>query len=217
MQESKTREKILKKIRQALTHKTVSPYPQPDFETNIYASAPEEKEELFATQLRKLNGHFLFCTDELEAMEQIILLAEKNKWSRFLCREKQIKDLLDKCGLPYSEEFSAPGEGTVGISLCEFLVARTGSVIMSSMQLSGRRLTVYPDFHIVIARSSQLVPDMKTALTGIKAKYGDQIPSMITAITGPSRTADIEKTLVQGAHGPKEIFVFLLDDNNGKR
>lgn len=38
------------------------------------------------------------------------------------------------------------------------------------------------------------------------------MPSMVTLITGPSRTADIEKTLVMGAHGPKELYVFLLED-----
>ncbi|MEI7965949.1 MAG: LUD domain-containing protein [Chitinophagaceae bacterium] len=46
----------------------------------------------------------------------------------------------------------------------------------------------------------------------MKEKYGKDLPSMITTISGPSKTADIEKTLVQGAHGPKEIIVFLIDD-----
>jgi L-lactate dehydrogenase complex protein LldG len=63
----------------------------------------------------------------------------------------------------------------------------------------------------VLAYTSQLVPDLKDAFKLIKEKYGQQIPSMISTITGPSRTADIEKTLVLGAHGPKELFVFLLD------
>ncbi len=45
----------------------------------------------------------------------------------------------------------------------------------------------------------------------IKSRYGNDLPSMITNVTGPSRTADIEKTLVLGAHGPRELFVFLLD------
>src|SRR5262249_43068275 len=100
------------------------------------------------------------------------------------------------------------------ITLCECLVARTGSVIISSRQMSGRRLPFFPDVHVVLAYTSQLVGEIKDALQLIKLKYGDQIPSMITAITGPSRTADIEKTLVKGAHGPKEIFVFLVDDSN---
>ena len=77
--------------------------------------------------------------------------------------------------------------------------------------MAGRRLSIYPPVHIVLAYTSQLVPDLKDAFALLKSKYGNQIPSMITNVTGPSRTADIEKTLVLGAHGPKELFVFLLD------
>jgi L-lactate dehydrogenase complex protein LldG len=65
--------------------------------------------------------------------------------------------------------------------------------------------------HIVVAYTSQIVTDLKDGFKLLKDKYGGNIPSMITNVTGPSRTADIEKTLVLGAHGPKELFVFLLD------
>ncbi len=99
----------------------------------------------------------------------------------------------------------------VGVSLCEYLVARTGSVLVTSRQNSGRRLPAFANYHIVIAYSSQLVYTIKDALSGIKNKYGKDFPSMIVNVTGPSRTADIEKTLVQGAHGPKQIYVFLVD------
>ena len=107
-----------------------------------------------------------------------------------------------------------PESGAVAsITFCEFLVARTGSIVISSKQTSGRRLAVFPSTHIVVAYTSQLVRDVNDALEGVKNKYGDQLPSMITTITGPSRTADIEKTLILGAHGQKELYVFLVDDN----
>jgi L-lactate dehydrogenase complex protein LldG len=48
------------------------------------------------------------------------------------------------------------------------------------------------------------------ALVAMQEKYGNSLPSTISTITGPSRTADIEKTLVLGAHGPKEFIVFLV-------
>ena len=57
-----------------------------------------------------------------------------------------------------------------------------------------------------------LVLDLKDAFKIMKDKYENNLPSMISTITGPSRTADIEKTLVLGAHGPREIFVLLIDD-----
>ena len=49
------------------------------------------------------------------------------------------------------------------------------------------------------------------ALQGAREKYGEQLPSLITFATGPSRTADIEKTLVVGVHGPKEVYLFLVE------
>ena len=102
-------------------------------------------------------------------------------------------------------------QADVGITLCEALVARNGSIMVSNAGAAGRRLSIYPNIHIVLAYTSQLVMDLKDGLTLIKEKYSDKLPSMISNITGPSRTADIEKTLVIGAHGPKELFVFLID------
>jgi len=100
----------------------------------------------------------------------------------------------------------------VGLTTCEALVARLGNVIVSSAIGSGRRLFVAPTYHLIIARTSQVVPDLKDAFMLIREKYGNKIPSMIASWAGPSRTADIEKTLVTPAHGPEEIHVFLIDD-----
>ena len=56
-----------------------------------------------------------------------------------------------------------------------------------------------------------MVYDLKEALQFMKAKYANNLPSLITFASGPSRTADIEKTLVTGVHGPKEVYCFLIE------
>jgi L-lactate dehydrogenase complex protein LldG len=99
----------------------------------------------------------------------------------------------------------------VSVTGCEALVARTGSMMLSAAQTSGRNASVYAPIHICIAFTSQLVVDIKDALQLMKDKYGNKTPSLITFATGPSRTADIEKTLVVGVHGPKEVFCFLVE------
>jgi L-lactate dehydrogenase complex protein LldG len=99
----------------------------------------------------------------------------------------------------------------VSITGCECLVARTGSIVMSAAQPGGRTTSVYAPIHICIAFTNQLVYDLKHALQFIKDKYGDALPSLITFAAGPSRTADIEKTLVVGVHGPKEVYCFLVE------
>ena len=78
------------------------------------------------------------------------------------------------------------------------------------MQENGRIANVYAPVHICIAYTKQLVYDIKDALLNIHQKY-IQPPSLISLATGPSRTADIEKTLVIGVHGPKEVFCFLIE------
>ena len=69
----------------------------------------------------------------------------------------------------------------------------------------------FPEIHLVVAYTYQLVPDLRNAFANLTNKYGKRLPSMISVITGPSRTADIEKTLVMGAHGPRELYLFLID------
>ncbi len=82
---------------------------------------------------------------------------------------------------------------------------------MSSAQDSGRTVSVYAPVHICIAYSNQLVYDIRDGIEVLTEKYKNKIPSFITMATGPSRTADIEKTLVVGVHGPKDVYVFLID------
>jgi L-lactate dehydrogenase complex protein LldG len=213
MQESTSRAKVLKKVRNALIHKTNRPFPNLDLEKSVYRFSADSQEEQFAKAFTKAGGQFVYCEDELDFLEQIIALSEEKGWKNFFCREKKITDIMDQCDFPYNKKDDAEfAEGMVGITLCEALVSRLGSVIISSKQISGRRLAAISTTHLVLAYASQLIPEMKDALQLIRQRYADQFPSMVTAITGPSRTADIEKTLVTGAHGPREIFVFLVDD-----
>ena len=211
MQELTSRENILKKIRQALIHKTVQRFPAVEWEKNVFTSKNESPEEEFAISFSKNGGQFVFCESELDFLENVVLLAQENKWKHFYCREKAITDFMDKVEFPYTIDDTKFPEGMVAITSCEALISRLGSVIVSSQQGSGRKLFVVPTIHIILAYTSQIVPEIKDALLSIKNKYGDQIPSMIAALTGPSRTADIEKTLVTPAHGPRDIFVFLVD------
>ncbi|MBP9788933.1 MAG: LUD domain-containing protein [Bacteroidia bacterium] len=212
MQDATSREKILKKIRQALIHKTTARFPNIDWEKNVYANEEVSLEEKFATAFTKVGGQFVFCENEMEFLENVIMLAQENKWKQFYCQEKKITDYMDQIEFPYTKEDKTFPEGMVAITSCEALVARLGAVIISSKQGSGRKLFVVPTIHVVMAYTSQLVPELKDALLLIKSKYNDQLPSMIASLNGPSRTADIEKTLVTPAHGPRDIFVFVIDD-----
>src|ERR1035437_3509139 len=213
MRDSTTsKEKILKKIRKALTHKSPQEIGDVDKESEIFTTSEEPLEIQFAQNFSALNGKFVFCENESEFIENFDFIAKDNNWENLFCLEPQLKDLLNKGKIKFSDKEEDILSTDIGLTFCECLIARKGSVVITSKQESGRRLPVYANFHIVIAYTLQLVTDIKDALKLIKEKYNNQLPSMISTISGPSRTADIEKTLVQGAHGPKEIFVFLIDD-----
>lgn len=166
---------------------------------------------LFAERLTAVAGHFVYCEDEIQLMESLLAMVEKEKLNKLYAWEEGIQRLLDNYEFPYYRSDTQFEEAEIGITGCEALIARHGSVLVSNAQRAGRRLSIFPHVHAVIARTDQLVLDIKDGLSLIKTKYGEALPSSITAITGPSRTADIEKTLVLGAHGPKTLYVFLLE------
>jgi len=205
------KEQILKKIRKALLEKRENPYPNLE-ESQLYQSNDELPEVLFAEQLTAVSGNFIYCENGIDFIENILDLADKFNWRKIYCWEPELQELLKQYEFPFYQTDKDFEMAEVGITLCEALIARNGSVLVSNQNAAGRRLSIYPHHHIVIARMGQMVLDLKDAFQLLKNKYGTQIPSMISTITGPSRTADIEKTLVLGAHGPKELFVFLVDD-----
>jgi L-lactate utilization protein LutC len=102
-----------------------------------------------------------------------------------------------------------PNEATKAtITLAESLVAATGSVFVSA-GCGGRGASIVAPVHIVAATVSQLAPDLATALEWLRARETTIRNSMVSLITGPSRTGDIEKIIVLGAHGPQRLIVVL--------
>ncbi len=97
-----------------------------------------------------------------------------------------------------------------GITECDALVAQTGSVLLTSRSAGGRALSVLPPHHVVLARRDQLLADLPEAFALLQARYGANYPSFISFVTGPSRTGDIERILVLGAHGPRKLTILCF-------
>ncbi|MDP1621500.1 MAG: LUD domain-containing protein [Bacteroidales bacterium] len=212
MEESTSREKILKKVRDALIEKTEVPYPILDQESSVYKEFTEPLDVTFAEELVRIAGKFVYCESEDEFIGTLKSFILEKDWGVLYCQDHAIHEILKAGGIPFESHTEALLDTRIGITRCEYLIARLGTVMVTSRLSPGRKVTVYPEIHLVLGYASQLVPDLKQALAGIKKKYRDNYPSMISLISGPSRTADIEKTLVMGAHGPKELYVFLIDD-----
>ena len=193
-----------------MSHSTPLPFPQSENNQPVFPATSEELDVVFAEQFNLLGGRFIFCVNRQELAFQFNSLVKKSDWQKLYCVEDKIRELV---GTSLEDRFTDKDLAGCNVSItgCECLVARTGGVVMSTGQASGRTTSVYAPIHICIAFTSQLVYDIKDALTLVKEKYKEQLPSLITFATGPSRTADIEKTLVVGVHGPKEVYCFLVD------
>jgi len=210
MNVSPARENILKKIKKALSNSTPLPFPQSEGSSSVYQPSQEDLGLEFAQRFTNLQGKFVFCENYKELVNQLNQVISNNKWEKIYCKEEGLRKVLTENQFNnYSHNDLASCD--TAITTCEWLVARTGSIVMSAAQESGRTVSVYAPVHICIAHTSQLVYDVKDALLKAREKYSGNLPSLITFATGPSRTADIEKTLVVGVHGPKEVYVFLVD------
>lgn len=181
-------------------------------EDTVYKPLYQDITIEFAERFSELNGRFSYVETMTDLIRELKTLIEKRKWSKIFCVENQLKCRLETHGLG-SGFTGSLATSDASITGCEYLIARTGSFLLSSKQQAGRTATIYSPVHICVAHTSQLVYDISDGLLGIKQKYGGAIPSMISLASGPSRTADIEKTLVTGVHGPKEVFCLLTDDD----
>jgi L-lactate dehydrogenase complex protein LldG len=208
-----SRETILNSIRKSLDeNKLPMPFPEAEKMQDFFAKSASSIEETFAEEFIKLGGKFIYCANHKEFLSQLTALFDNMSWSEIQTKDKFLLTLMAEHNFTLVKQATTMSDIEVGMSMCESLVARTGSTILSAAQDAGRALPVYSPIHITVAYTNQLVWDIKDAIDQLKVKYNNQIPSMVSLTTGPSRTADIEKTLVVGVHGPKEVYVFLIQN-----
>ncbi len=213
MYEAKTKEIVLRKVREALTKSAPFLPPTPDFTSPLYAPVSEDMSVEFAQNFIRNSGVFIYCENEEDFFDQLYVYKKEQQLDNLFVWEPNIQRILSHAGITFhSDSQDFVGHADAGLTTCEALITRTGSILVSSANAAGRRLSIYPDTHLVIAKASQLVADIKDGLQQIQFKYNNNFPSMVSLVSGPSRTADIEKTLVMGAHGPSQLVLFLIDD-----
>ena len=205
------RENILGRLKQASERRGKVELEKPDFEQSVYLEQGRDLADNFKTNLELVAGTVIRTKNLETATEELKSILTDLKVERpFVLDTKLKKAFKDKVDFTSSKKDFESLE--VGITPCEFLVAHLGSALISSSGASGRRLHVFPETHIIVAHEKQLVNYLDDGLEKLQEKYKGNLPSMVTNITGPSRTADIEKTLVMGMHGPRKLFVLLCEE-----
>ena len=158
-------------------------------------------------------GVFVYLESEAEFADCLKQLAPENGWEPLWCTSPEMQRLLSKYGISYTESKARePKQKLVSLTGCECLVAQTGSIVLSDALTQSREAYALPDILLVYATTDQIVPGMRTAFQTVKRKYAKNKPSQMAVITGPSRSTDIEQTLVIGANGIRQVAVFLVDE-----
>lgn len=208
MSHSIARENILGKIRAAQKSHPFLNSHKPNWQKPIFKKV-DDKLACFKAELEAIKGECFVCSDEPDFNTLLRNFLSDNSIDTLFCRDEVLRSTLDKLQVSWLED-AAFVDMKAAITTCECLVARTGSVIYSSRNGSGRSAQAFAPIHIVVAKANQLLETIEDGLSFVRGKYGSKLPSLITNITGPSRTADIEKTLVLGAHGPCRFVVFVI-------
>lgn len=224
-----SRETILASIREAL--KAKAPLPGAHDRANHAAAAGaaafkawlplvgesfDEQCQLFAQNAAMLKAAFKPVSSPEQAAAELRQIIAAEKWKKYathaspltnqVCANLGIESM--RTDVPYETADLEKCEGSV--TACEGLIAQTGSVLISSRACGGRAVSILPPHHVVVATRDQMLPDLAAAFELVQKKYGGNYPSTISLITGPSRTGDIERILVLGAHGPKQLTIFLI-------
>jgi len=216
LKESTSKEKVLKAIRHA---HLAADYPKKtmdiDTRSPIFPVMNGLPEVYFANQLRAAGGHFFYCKDDLDLHLSLKHIITNN--DTVYTNDPYIEKLLKEGNkrLQHNINFLNYEQGlksvSVAITLCECLVARFGTIVMSSRQCAGRKAHTLPRTHIVIAFSNQIVGELSSAFQFLQNNYGKIMPSMLTFITGPSRTDAIQGNFVYGVNGAENLYVLYLN------
>ncbi|HEY2328195.1 MAG TPA: lactate utilization protein [Verrucomicrobiae bacterium] len=225
------RENILGRIREAL--QTQAPLPGSHGDTTVHASAEPPASHardwlpsvgassdgqftLFAKNCAELKADFQLLASREELKTALAKISAAEKWRHIASHDGELSNFASKSpGLPAlltDQGYDAQEleKCDAAITECDALIAQTGGVVVTSRSTGGRALSILPPHHVVIARREQLVADLPAAFALLTQKYAPDYPSMISFITGPSRTGDIERILVLGAHGPKKLTILCI-------
>jgi L-lactate utilization protein LutB len=206
MEEPKKKKGFLGKFMSVLSGK-------PDqADTNPLSSgkfAPTDKEPVdlsFVKNFTASGGKFLYCEQEHEAYDFLKSIIAEATVGSVICHNSNLQSILKNAGVDYTEVSSK--SDSAFCCDCEYLISFNGGIMICDHQTKGKKLEELPEVFVVIARTSQIVENLRNGLTGIRAKYKGNIPSNITTIHGLLKDADVEEK----SSCTRDIYLLLLED-----
>ena len=173
----------------------------------------------FLRELEAVGGHGFRAADGEEARDHVVDLA-RERGAKLLVRwyDEELDALgvdgpLSKAGVEVvvwrdlSDFREVTARADVGLSTADWAIADTGSLVLSSGPGRGRSVTLLPPTYVAVLPAARVLRDVPEA---IERYAGGVLPSNVCFHTGPSRSGDIEMSLVTGMHGPGDVHVVLV-------
>ncbi len=207
-----------------------SPLPPARIEGVIPPIPPEELISKFEAELTRVGGavHRASSPAELDGIVQEILESSQAK-SVVMSRNPLVKQVgllakLLQWGVSVAEWPGNQGRGFyeaaftagVGITGVDFVLAESGSLVLTSHTEGSQLASLAPPVHVALYRRSQAIATLDEVLEKLPASSEPGHPPAgrsVVFVTGPSRTADIEQILIRGVHGPREVHAVLVEEN----
>jgi L-lactate dehydrogenase complex protein LldG len=233
-----SRTEILGKIRLALAKPRAEHHhghePVTSSLRDLFASVSSRDSlvEKFRREFEGVSGEFSYCANEavaIETIKQIIAASSSEEVAisqHTICKRLDLGTKLGPElpnvhflteGIDSENPFerirlrNALAQAQLSITGAEYLLAESGTIVVAAGRQASRQISLLPSIHVVLATPDQIYPNMAELFQEIQKKHGTALPgSTLTFITGPSRTADIEKVLIKGVHGPTRLLAVVF-------
>ncbi|MDD2529718.1 MAG: hypothetical protein PHN41_00655 [Bacteroidales bacterium] len=160
---SSEKEAILKLLRNSILDKADFPYPNLDMEADVYVPVNDDPLMVFAENIVKSGGKFIYCKNEIDLIDKLNSMIEYREWENHISTlGDNLKEFLDKNSIVSKSGFDDTCK--VGITLCHSVSARDSLITITSNQIDNSKLESFPSILIIIVFTSQIALDLSTAL-----------------------------------------------------
>jgi L-lactate dehydrogenase complex protein LldG len=235
---SGSRAEILGKIRRALVKPRAAHHhghsPATSDLSKLFASVGSRDGlvEKFRKEFELVSGEFHYCDSGAAVIQTLTQLIQSSASSRVaisghpICTRLSVaaslqaqlpgvnlllEDIESENAFNRTRLRNSMAQVQLSITGAEYLIAESGTIVSVAGAQASRQISLLPSIHIVLATPQQIFPNMAELFLEIQRKHGTKLPgSTLTCITGPSRTADIEKVLIKGVHGPMRLVLIMV-------
>ncbi|MFQ5778067.1 MAG: lactate utilization protein C [Terriglobia bacterium] len=215
-----TRAQVLDSIRRALTRRDTVPLPEARPAQREASSA--SLAERFAREAEKVGASVAVAAGPAAARAQVRRWLEAHQAHDVVCAPTPLVKRLELASSAGTIKVMDPAMSTrerrerllaaeVGISDADYGLADTGTLVVRATPEQGRLVSLAPPVHIALLSARSILPNLAACFSALNPREETRRSSLLTFITGPSRTADIEQTLTVGVHGPGALYILLLE------